>query len=96
MIRTYATVFGALLVLTGVTVLASRVNLGPLNTALALSIAGGKGFLVAAYFMHLRGGSRLTWVVAGGGFAWLLILIALTMSDYLTRGWAEGAAEFGE
>jgi cytochrome c oxidase subunit 4 len=43
--------------------------------------------IVILYFMHLRYSSRLTWVVAGAGFFWLFILMALTMSDYLTRAW---------
>ena len=37
--------------------------------------------------MHLRESSGLIWVVAGGGFFWLAILIGLTMSDVVTRGW---------
>ncbi|MDQ1522955.1 MAG: hypothetical protein QOE47_879, partial [Pyrinomonadaceae bacterium] len=35
---------------------------------------------------HVRYSSRLTWVVVAGGFLWLLIMVGLTMSDYLTRG----------
>jgi len=31
--------------------------------------------------------TRLTWVVVLAGVFWLGILLALTMSDYLTRGW---------
>jgi hypothetical protein len=38
----------------------------------------------------VRWGTRLTWVVAGSGFFWLLILFTLTMSDYMSRGWIQG------
>jgi hypothetical protein len=31
--------------------------------------------------------TRLTWAVVVGSIFWLGILLALTMSDYLTRGW---------
>jgi cytochrome c oxidase subunit 4 len=37
--------------------------------------------------MHVRYGSRLTWVFVGAGFFWLAIMVALTMGDYMTRGW---------
>jgi cytochrome c oxidase subunit 4 len=97
--RTYLAVFAALLALTALTTGVSFVDLGPLNAALALAIAGTKGWLVAVYFMHLRGGSRVVWVFAATGFFWLGILIALTFSDYLTRGWrgtpADGPYDLG-
>jgi cytochrome c oxidase subunit IV len=50
-------------------------------------IAFAKASLVALIFMHLRYSRRLMRVVAAAGLFWLGILIALTMSDYLTRGW---------
>jgi caa(3)-type oxidase subunit IV len=37
--------------------------------------------------MHVRYGTRLTWVVVSSGFFWLGILIVLGLSDYLSRGW---------
>ncbi len=82
----YFLVFLALLVLTGVTVGVSYVDLGPLNTPLALFIAVVKATLVVLYFMHLRQASPLLWIAAGGGFFWLGIMIVLTMSDFVTRG----------
>jgi cytochrome c oxidase subunit 4 len=35
--------------------------------------------------MHVRYSDRMTWVFAGAGFFWLLILIGGTMSDVSTR-----------
>jgi cytochrome c oxidase subunit 4 len=49
-----AGVLGILLVLTGVTILASTVDLGPLNVWVALLIASCKSSLVLLYFMHLK------------------------------------------
>jgi cytochrome c oxidase subunit 4 len=43
--------------------------------------------LVLLYFMHLRYSSKLTWLFAGAGFVWLLIMIGLMMTDYISRGW---------
>jgi cytochrome c oxidase subunit 4 len=50
-----------------------------------MSIAVSKATLVVLYFMHVRWSSRLIWVVVGAGMVWLVILLSLTMSDYLTR-----------
>jgi len=86
-VRLYVAVFAALVFLTLVTVGVSYVDLGPLSVVVALTIAFTKALLVVVFFMHLRESSGLIWVVAGGGFFWLAILIALTMSDMMTRGW---------
>ena len=86
-VRLYVAVFAALLVLTVATVAVSYVDLGPVSVVVALAIAFTKAVLVVLFFMHLRESSGLTWVVAGGGFFWLAILIGLTMSDVMTRGW---------
>jgi cytochrome c oxidase subunit 4 len=86
-VRTYVLVFVALLVLTAATVAVSYVDLGTLSTVVALSIAVSKALLVLIFFMHLRDSPALTWIVAVGGFYWLAILIALSMSDVMTRAW---------
>jgi cytochrome c oxidase subunit 4 len=86
--KIYFAIFGALMVLTAVTVWVANFDLpGPLNAILALSIAVLKATLVVLYFMHVRYSSKLTWVFVGAGLIWLIILIAFTLSDYLTRGW---------
>ncbi|MEW6733368.1 MAG: cytochrome C oxidase subunit IV family protein [Acidobacteriota bacterium] len=86
--KIYFSVFAALLVLTFVTVRVALVDLGRFNTVIALTIAVSKALLVILYFMHVRYSStRLIWVVIAAAFFWLGILIVLTLSDYLTRGW---------
>jgi len=85
--KVYFSVFVALLVLTGVTVWIANINLKALNAIVALTIAVVKGTLVVLYFMHVRYSSRLTWVFVAAGFFWLGIMVALTLSDYITRGW---------
>jgi len=86
-IRIYAIIFGALLVLTAATCAISFINLGRMNAVVALVIAFGKAMLVALFFMHLRYSRRLMQIVVVAGLFWLGIMIALTMSDFLTRGW---------
>jgi cytochrome c oxidase subunit 4 len=87
-IRSYLAVFVALLALTAMTTGVAFIDLGGIgNVAVALTIAVIKAALVALYFMHLRYSSRLTMVFAAAGIFWLGIMIALTLSDYLSRDW---------
>ena len=85
--RVYYTIFAVLMLCTGLTVWVAFLDLGPLNTVAALAIAVFKATLVVLFFMHVKYSTRLTWAVVAGSIFWLGILLALTMSDYLTRGW---------
>lgn len=78
-------VWAALLVLLLLTWLLARINLGAWNSFAAMSIAAVKVLLVVSVFMHLRYSVRLVWIFAAAGLFWLLIMISLTLSDYLTR-----------
>ncbi|MGO4879580.1 MAG: cytochrome C oxidase subunit IV family protein [Bryobacteraceae bacterium] len=86
-VKTYALVFVALLILTAATTMVATVDLGPFNIVAALFIAVVKMMLVALFFMHLRHSTILTKVVVGGGLLWLFILLLLSLSDVMTRGW---------
>mgnify|MGYP001774149109 CR=1 FL=1 len=86
-VRTYLMVFVALLVLLVATVGAYYVDLGPLNIAVALTIALVKAALIVLYFMHVRYSSRLVWVFAAATVVWLIIMLGLTFSDYISRTW---------
>ncbi len=85
--KVYFVIFGALVVLTLVTYFAAKIDFGSeaINTVVALVIAVTKATLVILYFMHVRYSPRLTWVVICSGILWLIIMIGLTLSDYLTR-----------
>src|SRR5438876_12131970 len=85
--RIYYTIFGILMFCTYLTVQIAIFDLGSLNTIAALVIAVFKATLVVLFFMHVKYSTRLTWVVVIGALFWLGILLALTMGDYLTRGW---------
>jgi len=85
--KVYFAVFVALLVLTAITTAVAFVDLGPWNTVVALGIAFLKATLVALFFMHVKYSPRLTQIVVAGGIFWLAILIVLTLSDFVTRGW---------
>jgi cytochrome c oxidase subunit 4 len=85
--RVYYTIFVILMLCTLLTVWVAFLDLGALNTVAALAIAVFKATLVVLFFMHVKYGTRLTWAVVIGSVFWLGILLALTMGDYLTRGW---------
>ena len=78
-------VFGTLFVLTIATVLTARMDLGALNTPIALGIAVCKASLVVIYFMAVRYNTPLTKVAVVAGFFWVLSMFGLTIGDYLTR-----------
>lgn len=89
-VRMYVMVFAALILGTFLTVVAAKIDLGAMNNVVMLAIACTKALLVILFFMHVRWGTRLTWVVVASGFFWLLILFTLTLGDYLTRGMVPG------
>jgi cytochrome c oxidase subunit 4 len=82
----YYTIFGALMVLTALTVFAAFVNLGAFNFPVALAIAIIKATLVVLFFMHVKYSSHLTKLVVLTGLFFLFILLAETFMDYATRG----------
>jgi cytochrome c oxidase subunit 4 len=84
---TYYLIFAALMVGTAITVGVAFVDLGAMNTVVALAIACTKATLVVLFFMHVKYSTRLTWAVVAGSVFWLGIMLALTLSDYLTRSW---------
>jgi cytochrome c oxidase subunit 4 len=96
-VKNYVAVFIALLILTGLTTTVSYIDLGHTrigkthvidwDTVAALTIAVVKTLLVVLFFMHVKYSPGLTRLVIVAAFFWLAILIALTLSDVLTRGW---------
>jgi len=86
--RTYLVTGIALLALLGLTISAAYINLGPLNTAVAMAISFTKAAFIVLFFMHVRYSKPLLWLFVGAGFFWLGILLLLAMSDYMTRGWS--------
>lgn len=88
----YLSVYAALMLLLFATVAASYVDLNRyipipgLNIFVMLFIAVAKATLVVLFFMHVWDGTRLTWLWAGSGFVWFLILFLVFM-DYFTRNW---------
>lgn len=85
-LKVYFAVFGALLVLTAVTVIISKFHFGAFNLVVAMAVAALKASLVALYFMHLKYDSKVYMTVFLIAIAMLAVFIILTMADTLTRG----------
>ena len=86
-ISMYLGVFAILLAGTAITVAVAFVDMGFMNTAVALAVAVTKATFVVLYFMHVRWASRLTWVVIAASIFWLLLMFSIGMTDYMSRDW---------
>ncbi|GAB4184884.1 MAG: hypothetical protein Tsb0017_14500 [Geothermobacteraceae bacterium] len=75
----------ALLVLTVITVAASRVDLGALNIWVALGIACSKSALVIAFFMHMKYENWLFRLFLLIALVTLALFIGFTFFDTLYR-----------
>jgi cytochrome c oxidase subunit IV len=91
----YYTIFGALMVLTILTVEVATHNFGFLNFPVAIGIAITKATLVILFFMHAKYSSTLTKLFVGTAFFFLAIMLGLTMTDYMSRGMATYAGGSG-
>ena len=92
----YVGVFMALMVLTLVTVGAAKLDLGLLNTPIALAIAASKAFLVMYIFMELRSASALTRLAALSGVVFLAIMLIMIGQDYAARSYMPPPANWGK
>lgn len=87
-ITSYRTLAGVLLVLialTFISVAITSVELGPLNTAAAMLIAGIKAAIVMAWFMHLKFDNKLFLIFTLLVITIFLLVLLVTFFDYLYR-----------
>ena len=71
----------ALLVLTVVTVVTSRMDLGPFNTVVALGIASLKAAVVALFFMHLKYEHKSLTVILASAVFFAVFLVGFVVFD---------------
>jgi cytochrome c oxidase subunit IV len=83
----YLIIIFTLMALTCATWAIAFVDLKIWNPVVALTIACTKAVLVILFFMHVRYSSKLTKVTVGAGFFWLILLITLSLLDYISRSW---------
>lgn len=87
--KVYFATWGALVVLTAITVAASYVNFGPANLIIAIVIATIKAALVGALFMHLLHDNKMHSLILVSGGLFLFIFVSFTMFDTEYRGKAD-------
>ncbi len=85
--RTYFLTYAALLCLTLSTVLIGYLDLGWFSMFVAVAIAAIKATLIASFFMHALYEKVVIRLLIGGALLWFMILVTLTMCDYITRSW---------
>ena|ERR1700761_8211389 len=85
--KVYGAILLALLVLTATTTGAAYLDMGVFNPIVALGIACLKAVLVILFFMHIRYSSKLMMLTVGSGFFTFIVLITMTLSDYISRNW---------
>jgi len=84
--KTLATVFGALIGLTVLTVVAAALPLGPLDMPVAILIAVAKASLVVLYFMALKYDKPVNSLTFSVGTLFVVIFITFTLFDTAFRG----------
>ena len=84
-IPVYLGVFGALLVLTVITVAVSYMNLGRASILVAMVVALIKAGFVVGYFMHLKYDTRLHQLVFFSSLFFMLIFFGITFIDLSSR-----------
>jgi cytochrome c oxidase subunit IV len=85
--RVYLAIFITLLFMTALTTGISFIDLGVFNAVIALAIACFKASLVVLFFMHIHYSSRLLKLTVAAGLFTFMLLISLTMTDYISRAW---------
>jgi cytochrome c oxidase subunit IV len=90
-LKTYIKVFSVLIFLTVITVAASRVDFGIMNSVVAFGIASVKAGLVMAIFMHLKYDNMLNRVIIGSSVFFLIVLYLFCFMDEASRVVIEGA-----
>ena len=85
--KVYVTILFALLVGTALTIWASYIDMGFWNPIIALAIATAKATLVVLFFMYVKYSSKLTKLTVFAGVFTFLILISMTLTDYISRAW---------
>ena len=85
--KIYGLILLALMLMTALTTGIAFVNLGVFSPIVAIAIACIKATLVILFFMHIKYSSRLMMLTVAAGFFTFLVLITMTLSDYMSRAW---------
>ncbi len=82
---THGIVLAVLLLLTAASVAVTRLEMGPLNTLVAMLIAGAKAAVVLIWFMHLKFDNKLYTIFTVLVLVIFLLVMYVTFFDYSYR-----------
>ncbi len=82
---TFVLVWLSAMVLLGINIGISKLDLGPFAPLPIMLIAATQGLLIVWFFLHLRRAAALVRLAAFAAFFWVAVLFGLSLSDYLTR-----------
>jgi cytochrome c oxidase subunit 4 len=83
--RSHIFVLAALLVLTAVSVAVTSLEMGTLNTVVAMLIAGTKAAIVLIWFMHLKFDDKIYTIFTVAVFFLFVLVLIVTFFDYSYR-----------
>jgi caa(3)-type oxidase subunit IV len=86
-VKTYVLAYVAMLVLFAANIAIAFLNLGWGNMFIGLVIALLEVAVLVLVLMQAYYEKPLIHLVMGGAILWFLILVTLTMNDYITRNW---------
>ena len=84
---TYVWVLLGLIALTLLNTGLAFLPVGFFHGVFAVGIAVLEAMMVILFFMHIWWSSRLMKLVVGAGFFTFLVLVAMSLSDYMSRAW---------
>ena len=86
-VQKYVLIYFILLALLGLNLGTAFMGLGSWRLALQLSIAAIQDVILWGFYMHFAQEKGPTRVLALLGMLWFLILVTLTVCDFVSRGW---------
>lgn len=75
----------AVIALLGVSTGIAYIPMGRFNSIVCVTIGFIQALLVWTFFMRLRWSGLLVRLIAAMGLLWILLLLGLSLTDYLTR-----------
>ena len=86
-VKEYLLIYFAIILLLGLNLGLSFVTIRNFNFPIELTIALAQDVLIWLFYMELKGDRTMSPIFGLAGVAWLIILVTLALSDFVTRGW---------
>jgi cytochrome c oxidase subunit 4 len=91
--KSYVLAYVGLMGLLGLNVALAYINMGWVNMFVTVTIATMQAGILALVLMHGLFEKVLVRLIMAGALLWFMILMTLTMVDYITRNWVPVAGK---